>query len=56
MRRMLVTGSSGLIGSEVCGYFHAQGWFIHGADNNSRAIFLARMGIRAGINDGYRQT
>ena len=44
MRRMLVTGSSGLIGSEVCGYFHAQGWFIHGADNNSRAMFFGPSG------------
>lgn len=44
MRRMLVTGSSGLIGSEVCGYFSAQGWQIHGADNNSRAAFFGPSG------------
>ena len=41
---MLVTGSSGLIGSEVCGYFSAQGWQIHGADNNSRAFFFGPSG------------
>jgi CDP-paratose 2-epimerase len=34
---MLVTGSSGLIGSEVVGYFSEQGWTVHGADNNMRA-------------------
>lgn len=44
MKRMLVTGSSGLIGSEVCGYFHGQGWFIHGVDNNSRATFFGPNG------------
>ncbi len=44
MKRMLVTGSSGLIGSEVCSYFHAQGWAIHGVDNNSRATFFGPSG------------
>ncbi|MBV6471726.1 NAD-dependent epimerase/dehydratase family protein [Nitrospirales bacterium NOB] len=44
MKRMLVTGSSGLIGSEVCAYFHEQGWFIHGADNNNRAAFFGPSG------------
>lgn len=44
MKRMLVTGSSGLIGSEVCGYFATQGWQIHGADNNSRAFFFGPSG------------
>ena len=44
MKRMLVTGSSGLIGSEVCAYFHGQGWRIHGVDNNSRATFFGPNG------------
>ena len=44
MKRMLVTGSSGLIGSEVCVYFHGQGWLIHGVDNNSRATFFGPNG------------
>ncbi|NGZ01525.1 MAG: NAD-dependent epimerase [Nitrospira sp. WS238] len=44
MKRMLVTGSSGLIGSEVCVYFHGQGWSIHGVDNNSRATFFGPNG------------
>jgi CDP-paratose 2-epimerase len=44
MKRMLVTGSSGLIGSEVCTYFHGQGWLIHGVDNNNRATFFGPQG------------
>lgn len=44
MRKMLVTGSSGLIGSEVCAYFHEEGWFIHGVDNNNRAVFFGPSG------------
>ena len=41
MKKVLVTGSSGLIGSEVCLYFAAEGWKIHGIDNNQRAVFFA---------------
>lgn len=44
MRRMLVTGSNGLIGSEVVAYFDAQGWEIHGVDNNMRADFFGAGG------------
>lgn len=40
MKRLLVTGSSGLIGSEVCTYFSRLGWRVDGADNNARAIFF----------------
>ena len=38
--KLLVTGCSGLIGSEVCTFFAKQGHFIHGIDNNERAIFF----------------
>jgi CDP-paratose 2-epimerase len=44
MKRLLVTGSSGLIGSEVCIYFANQGWLIHGVDNNQRAVFFGAQG------------
>lgn len=44
MKTLLVTGSSGLIGSEVCIYFAAQGWKIHGVDNNQRAVFFGPQG------------
>lgn len=44
MKRLLVTGSSGLIGSEVCTHFAGLGWEIHGVDNNSRAAFFGPHG------------
>jgi len=44
MKRLLVTGSSGLIGSEVCLHFAAKGWQIHGVDNNQRAVFFGPQG------------
>jgi CDP-paratose 2-epimerase len=44
MKKVLVTGSSGLIGSEVCLYFAADGWQIHGIDNNQRAVFFGPKG------------
>jgi CDP-paratose 2-epimerase len=43
-QRLLVTGSSGLIGSEVCEYFAALGFEIHGIDNNQRAVFFGPQG------------
>ncbi len=44
MKRLLVTGSSGLIGSEVCIHFANLGWEIHGIDNNQRAVFFGQNG------------
>jgi len=44
MSRMLVTGSSGLIGSEVVAYFCKLGWVVHGVDNNMRADFFGAGG------------
>jgi CDP-paratose 2-epimerase len=44
IKKLLVTGSSGLIGSEVCSYFTLQGWGVHGIDNNQRAIFFGSQG------------
>lgn len=44
MRKLLVTGSSGLIGSEVCLHFAKQGWKIHGIDNNQRSVFFGTQG------------
>ena len=40
MKKLLVTGSSGLIGSEVVAYFCARAWEVHGVDNNMRADFF----------------
>src|SRR5580700_8144272 len=43
-KKLLVTGSSGLIGSEVVSYFSDQGWTVHGVDNNMRADFFGPAG------------
>lgn len=40
MKNLLVTGSSGLIGSEVCTFFALDGWRVHGVDNNMRRVFF----------------
>jgi CDP-paratose 2-epimerase len=42
--KILVTGSSGLIGSEVCTFFSKKGHSIHGLDNNQRAVFFGKQG------------
>ena len=42
--KLLVTGSSGLIGSEVVAYFSRLGWEVHGVDNNMRADFFGAGG------------
>lgn len=45
LKKILVTGSSGLIGSEVCIYFSRKsGYEINGLDNNQRAIFFGPQG------------
>src|SRR5580658_1900087 len=44
MSTLLVTGSSGLIGSEVVDYFCRLGWQVHGIDNNMRANFFGPSG------------
>src|SRR5437870_11061342 len=36
----LVTGSSGLVGSETAIYLAVHGWSVHGIDNNMRADFF----------------
>jgi CDP-paratose 2-epimerase len=43
-RLILVTGSSGLIGSEVVSFFASAGWRVHGIDNNMRASFFGPPG------------
>jgi CDP-paratose 2-epimerase len=44
MRKLLVTGAAGLIGSEVCTHFSKLGWEIHGVENNQRAVFFGPNG------------
>ncbi len=42
--KILVTGSSGLIGSEAVEYFDRQGHFLYGIDNNMRRQFFGEAG------------
>lgn len=39
-RTALITGSSGLIGSEAVGFLDKRGWEVHGVDNNMRRSFF----------------
>src|SRR5262245_44961140 len=50
MKRVLVTGSSGLIGSEAVAFFDQRGWAVHGIDNNMRRDLFGPDGIRRGIS------
>ena len=43
-KKLLVTGSMGLIGSEVSEYFLEKGYEVHGIDNNQRGIFFGLEG------------
>src|SRR5215471_1594661 len=43
-RRALVTGSSGLIGSEMVAFLDARGWRVEGVDNNMRREFFGSDG------------
>ena len=43
-KRILVTGSSGLIGSEAVEHFDRQGHHVHGIDNNMRQVFFGIAG------------
>lgn len=42
--KILVTGSSGLIGSEAVTFFDEQGHEVHGVDSNMRAVFFGPQG------------
>src|SRR5215468_10407064 len=44
VRTLLVSGSSGLIGSEVVAHFAPRGWRVFGFDNNMRADFFGPPG------------
>ncbi len=44
MKKVLITGSSGLIGSAAVRHFDAQGWSVVGVDNNMRKEFFGAEG------------
>src|SRR5215469_14261399 len=43
-KKALVTGSCGLIGSEVCLHLGCNGFQVNGVDNNERAVFFGPEG------------
>ena len=55
MPKVVVTGSCGLIGSEVSRFFARQGFQIYGIDDNHRAIFFGPEGDTSWVLDGLRQ-
>jgi CDP-paratose 2-epimerase len=44
LKTALVTGSSGLIGSEMAAFLDERGWAVHGVDNNMRRDFFGEHG------------
>ncbi len=44
MKTILITGATGLIGTEVVAFFHDLGVTVHGVDNNQRAAFFGPSG------------
>jgi CDP-paratose 2-epimerase len=55
-RTALVTGSSGLVGSETSSYLDANGWAVHGVDNNMRADFFGAGGDTRSTLERLRST
>jgi CDP-paratose 2-epimerase len=54
--RALVTGSSGLVGSEMAAFLDARGWRVHGVDNNMRGDFFGPDGDTSWNLDRLRAT
>jgi CDP-paratose 2-epimerase len=54
-RNLLVTGSCGLIGSEVCLFFAGQGFQITGIDSNHRAVFFGPEGDTSWVLSRLRE-
>jgi len=54
--RVLVTGSCGLIGSEVCLHFSRAGYSVLGIDNNQRAVFFGPEGDTSWALQRLRRT
>jgi CDP-paratose 2-epimerase len=49
MKRVLITGSCGLIGSSLSVYFGSLGWDVYGIDNNMRANFFGADGDTSSV-------
>jgi CDP-paratose 2-epimerase len=44
LKKLIVTGSNGLVGSEVVSHFDKHGWQVFGVDNNMRRAFFGPRG------------
>src|SRR6202167_203914 len=55
MPAVVVTGSCGLIGSEVSLFFARQGFQVHGIDDNHRAVFFGPEGDTSWVLERLRQ-
>jgi CDP-paratose 2-epimerase len=55
MPKVIVTGSCGLIGSEVSRFFARQGFQVHGIDDNHRAVFFGPEGDTGWVLERLRQ-
>jgi CDP-paratose 2-epimerase len=56
MKKAIVTGSSGLIGSEAVSFLDERGWAVHGVDNNMRRDFFGEPGDTAWNLDRLRES
>ena len=54
-KKILVTGSSGLIGSEVVRYFCNLGYEVYGLDNNLRELFFGPQGSTLSTLAGLKE-
>jgi CDP-paratose 2-epimerase len=54
--KILVTGSSGLIGSEVVKFFASSGHKVYGIDNNQREVFFGKSGSNRWVENDLRKT
>src|SRR5262245_43756208 len=52
----LVTGSSGLVGSEVVAFMAARGCEVHGVDSNEREVFFGPAGSTRWNEERLRRT
>src|ERR1700722_8421384 len=55
MPKVLITGSCGLIGSDVSRFFAQQGFEVHGIDDNHRAVFFGPEGDTSWVLDRLRE-
>lgn len=44
MKRILITGAGGLVGSEAVRFYHSEGWKVFGVDNNMRGQMFGEEG------------